>query len=914
MLRRPIELRSSRHLKDIISTDISTPPQHLKISPTAAHPVRPADGGRAFYQPEVMARRPLSVSPTPQQTTTHVHYGTPKTHGTLSPSLRGVPSSVNYGVGHHTTTTSSSATVTARPVQVHQQHQPQQHVIPVQQHSPNPPPMPSNPPPESRVPASVRGAVSPRRATKPSRQWPPEKRLPTIRFWQIDPATQYKEEKEDEPTSLQELIEAGDKENSSTGKSGTRKKKTTCALPQIAEAKVFERETAVKSISVVIEDNDRKSQTEICQSSPSTKPIIQNGIHWTIVHGPSSPELRAQYPREDPEVPERPVQLASEVNFIVPSTECNSDDVPPKNNLDCLHPPETIDSSTSPIPTIELPRRRSGTSDSSGIIRALSPVPFKRTPSPIRPMTEEEPTYRLDVAASNFDSGVSLVGVNTTPRPFTTRTCSPSPVPTVEQKPQRTKPLKKVDFSKATIIPEPWSDACDVVDEADILAQESPISPMPVVFPTDKEVTYDGDESELYDNKSDVASTTEMETVDEHEQWMREELELARKEELAELGNGVSSKEEWRQQAMSLLNDDTQMERDIAMVAALNERLQGLKDMEESDRLKAIECIERHQSNLEDQQDQLSALLDSAIAFLKNLGTSQATSASPNLSSPNAKDEGVCLENNVSELSTGRFKGPGDVISETLERICADDGQSFARSTFEQHTEQRTTTGGPPAGPPPPAKPVESRTHSSMSNTGGRVPFCEACKQQIRQVLSTEEGAFVLATGLAWCPDHFVCAYRGCGRRLLECGFVEENGSKYCEGEFFISLANSRCFEAHIAPRCSKCSKPIISDCVNAMQKKWHPTCFTCAHCYKPFGNAAFYLENGLPYCEQDWNMLFTTKCVSCKYPIEAGDRWVEALGNAYHSNCFNCTRCHSNLEGESFFAKNGQPYCKMHA
>ena len=41
-----------------------------------------------------------------------------------------------------------------------------------------------------------------------------------------------------------------------------------------------------------------------------------------------------------------------------------------------------------------------------------------------------------------------------------------------------------------------------------------------------------------------------------------------------------------------------------------------------------------------------------------------------------------------------------------------------------------------------------------------------------------------------------------------------------------------------------------------------------------------------------DWNELFTTKCVSCGFPIEAGDRWVEALNNNYHSQCFNCSVC----------------------
>ena len=43
-----------------------------------------------------------------------------------------------------------------------------------------------------------------------------------------------------------------------------------------------------------------------------------------------------------------------------------------------------------------------------------------------------------------------------------------------------------------------------------------------------------------------------------------------------------------------------------------------------------------------------------------------------------------------------------------------------------------------------------------------------------------------------------------------------------------------------------------------------------------------------------DWNELFTTKCVSCGFPIEAGDRWVEALNNNYHSQCFNCTVNHA--------------------
>jgi len=139
---------------------------------------------------------------------------------------------------------------------------------------------------------------------------------------------------------------------------------------------------------------------------------------------------------------------------------------------------------------------------------------------------------------------------------------------------------------------------------------------------------------------------------------------------------------------------------------------------------------------------------------------------------------------------------------------------------------------------------------------------------------------------------------------LLEIGFVEEKGAKYCEV----------CFEQYMAPRCSKCSRAITGDCLNAIHKQWHPECFVCAHCHQPFGNSAFFLEEGRPYCEKDWNQLYTTKCVSCKFPIEAGDRWVEAVNAAYHSDCFNCTKCQKNLEGQSFYAKGGMPYCKAHA
>ncbi|XP_043592270.1 PDZ and LIM domain protein Zasp isoform X6 [Bombus pyrosoma] len=186
---------------------------------------------------------------------------------------------------------------------------------------------------------------------------------------------------------------------------------------------------------------------------------------------------------------------------------------------------------------------------------------------------------------------------------------------------------------------------------------------------------------------------------------------------------------------------------------------------------------------------------------------------------------------------------------------------------------------------------------NQATGPGSRLPLCAYCNSYVR-------GPFITALGQIWCPDHFVCVNAQCRRPLQDIGFVEEKGQLYCE----------YCFERFIAPSCNRCNNKIKGDCLNAIGKHFHPECFKCSYCGKLFGNSQFFLEEGLPYCEADWNELFTTKCFACGFPVEAGDRWVEALNNNYHSQCFNCTMCKKNLEGQSFYAKGGRPFCKNHA
>jgi hypothetical protein len=35
---------------------------------------------------------------------------------------------------------------------------------------------------------------------------------------------------------------------------------------------------------------------------------------------------------------------------------------------------------------------------------------------------------------------------------------------------------------------------------------------------------------------------------------------------------------------------------------------------------------------------------------------------------------------------------------------------------------------------------------------------------------------------------------------------------------------------------------------------------------------------------------MFQAKCVSCDFPIEPGDQYLEAMGGTYHVECFNCS------------------------
>ncbi|KAM6923731.1 PDZ and LIM domain protein 7-like [Xenentodon cancila] len=201
-----------------------------------------------------------------------------------------------------------------------------------------------------------------------------------------------------------------------------------------------------------------------------------------------------------------------------------------------------------------------------------------------------------------------------------------------------------------------------------------------------------------------------------------------------------------------------------------------------------------------------------------------------------------------------------------------------------------------------PAQPTPMQNRSSILQAaqqapedGGRTPVCGACNKIIR-------GRYLVALGSSWHPEEFTCSQ--CKAVLEEGGFFEERGSVYC----------TKCHDNRYAPNCAKCKKMITGEIMHALKMTYHVQCFKCAACKNPIRNQAFYMEEGEPYCERDYEKMFGTKCHGCDFKIDAGDRFLEALGYSWHDTCFVCALCQINLEGKTFYSKKDKPLCKSHA
>ncbi|XP_054834603.1 PDZ and LIM domain protein 7 isoform X1 [Eublepharis macularius] len=201
-----------------------------------------------------------------------------------------------------------------------------------------------------------------------------------------------------------------------------------------------------------------------------------------------------------------------------------------------------------------------------------------------------------------------------------------------------------------------------------------------------------------------------------------------------------------------------------------------------------------------------------------------------------------------------------------------------------------------------PATPTPMQNRNSIvqaaqqpPESASKTPICYQCNKIIR-------GRYLVALGRYYHPEEFTCSQ--CRKVLDEGGFFEEKGSIFCP----------KCYDMRYAPNCAKCKKKITGEIMHALKMTWHVQCFICAACKTPIRNRAFYMEEGQPYCERDYEKMFGTKCRGCDFKIDAGDRFLEALGFSWHDTCFVCAICQINLEGKTFYSKKDKPLCKSHA
>ncbi|XP_015255749.1 PREDICTED: zyxin-like [Cyprinodon variegatus] len=109
---------------------------------------------------------------------------------------------------------------------------------------------------------------------------------------------------------------------------------------------------------------------------------------------------------------------------------------------------------------------------------------------------------------------------------------------------------------------------------------------------------------------------------------------------------------------------------------------------------------------------------------------------------------------------------------------------------------------------------------------------------------------------------------------------------------------------------CGKCGKALSSTqpALQALDKIFHSSCFSCVNCQRPLQGMQFYDKEGLPQCKRCY-----TKCLADCYRCgeKITGRILKAMGKCFHVHCFFCSTCSCTLEGVPFITgEDNKPYC----
>ncbi|KAA0709442.1 Actin-binding LIM protein 3 [Triplophysa tibetana] len=90
--------------------------------------------------------------------------------------------------------------------------------------------------------------------------------------------------------------------------------------------------------------------------------------------------------------------------------------------------------------------------------------------------------------------------------------------------------------------------------------------------------------------------------------------------------------------------------------------------------------------------------------------------------------------------------------------------------------------------------------------------------------------------------------------------------------------------------RCYRCREVCKGEVIRVQNIHFHIKCFTCQICGCDLAHSGFFQKGGEYICTADYQRLYGTKCDSCGDFISG--EVVSALGRTYHPQCFVCRVC----------------------
>ncbi|XP_041116642.1 actin-binding LIM protein 1-like isoform X14 [Polyodon spathula] len=152
----------------------------------------------------------------------------------------------------------------------------------------------------------------------------------------------------------------------------------------------------------------------------------------------------------------------------------------------------------------------------------------------------------------------------------------------------------------------------------------------------------------------------------------------------------------------------------------------------------------------------------------------------------------------------------------------------------------------------------------------------------------------------------FTCKVCGCD--LAQGGFFMKNGDYLCTLDY----------QRLHGTRCNGCGDFVEGEVVTALGKTYHPTCFVCTICKRPFPAGDRVTFNGKdclcqlcvqPMSPSPKDISSSSNCAGCGRDIKDGQALL-ALERQWHLGCFKCKACGKVLTGE-YISKDEAPYCE---